>query len=269
MRAYSRAMVHVRDLEVRDLPAVAEIALACNEVGPVSASQPRYLDHVARRGSVVVSGSGRSVEGYGGVVDVQGAAFVTDLFVAPGSRGAGHGRALLDHLWVDDRPRVTSSSQDPRALAAYARFGARPLWPLLYLQVPGADVRPWVPVIHEPAVDGDAGWRLEVDEASTVRVRSAPGTVATTAVVLTRPGRVVVLRAETPDPRGLAVLVADLRSRAGVGGVVEIVVPGPHPGLPDLIQAGARVVDVDLWCASAGAADLVDPTRALPSPALA
>ncbi len=262
-------MVDVRELREPDLDSVARIAAACDQTGPVSASDAGYLRHVADHGSVAVSASGASVVGYGGVVDVRGASFLTDLFVDPAQRGHGHGRALLEHLWVDDRPRVTSSSQDPRALATYARFGAQPLWPLLYLSVPGAAVRPQVPVTHGPAVAGDAGWALDVEGGTTVRVHSGPGEPAAVAVVTLAPGIARVLRAETPDPRALAVLVADLRSRVGEGGTVEVVVPGPHPGLVDVLDAGAHVVDVDLWCASVDGRDVVDPTRTLPSPALA
>jgi hypothetical protein len=45
---------------------------------------------------------------------------------------------------------------------------------------------------------------------------------------------------------------------------VRIVVPGPHPALPDLLGLGAHITDVDLWCATDGAAQQWDPSHELP-----
>ena len=238
-------MADVRDLREGDHAAVGAVAVACDQIGPVSASDPRYLAHIRSRGRVAVREESGSVVGYGGVVDLRGTSFLTDLFVAPAARGTGHGGALLEVLWGGRATRATSSSQDPRALAAYARFGAIPRWPLVRLRLPGASVVPQVPVVHEAVTPGDAGWTLELDGTETVHVLAGPRDVAATAVVRREGDRWTVLRATTPDPRGLAVLVADL------------------------IHAGARIVDVDLWCATPDAVDLVDPTHELPSPALA
>ncbi len=266
--AYSLAMPDTRPLRDSDRTAVSAVAVACDEVGPVSAGDPRYLAYVSSRGRLAVSEDAGTVVAYGGVVDLRDAAFLTDLFVAPQWRGAGHGGALLADLWGGTSSRATSSSQDPRALASYGRFGATPRWPLLYLEIPGATVSPQVPVVHADPEPGDAGWELEVDATRTVRVVAGPGASVTTAVVRNDGDRWSVLRATTPDARGLAVLVADLRSRAGESGVVTIAVPGPHPGLVDVLACGARVVGVDLWCATQDAVDIVDPLHELPSPAL-
>ncbi len=262
-------MADIRDLRDSDYGAVAAVALACDESGPLSGASRGYLSHVAGRGRVAVTEDSGTVVGFAGVVDVRGVSFLTDLFVAPEHRDSGLGSALLGELWSLSGPRATASSQDPRALAAYARFGARPLWPLLYLRIPGASVDPAAPVRRATTVAGDAGWTLDLDGLTTHTVLSGPGVSATTAVVLEAPGRISVLRAVTPDPRGLPVLLAELTSRVGAGGFVDIVVPGPHPALPDLLVGGARVLDVDLWCATHEAAGLIDPARELPSPALA
>ena len=264
-------MPDVRDLRDSDsdYAAVAVVARACDESGPISGASSGYLSHVAQHGRVAVAEDFGSVVGFGGIVEVRGVSVLTDLFVAPGHRDSGRGSALLGELWSLTGPRATSSSQDPRALAAYARYGARPLWPLLYLRIPGASVDPAAPVRRHTTVAGDADWTLELDDLMTLTVLSGPGISATTAVVLEAPGRISVLRALTPDPRGLPVLLAELTSRVGVGGFVDIVVPGPHPALPDLLGSGARVLDVDLWCATHEAAGLIDPARELPSPALA
>ncbi len=264
-------MADVRDLRDSDADyaAVAAVARACDESGPLSGASSGYLSHVAQRGRVAVTEHSGSVVGFGGVVGMRGVAFITDLFVTPEHRDSGRGSALLGELWSITGPRATSSSQDPRALAAYARFGARPLWPLLHLRLPGGSVGPAAPVRRATSAAGDADWTLQLDDLTTCTVLSGPGISATTAVVQETPGHISVLRALTPDARGLPVLLAALTSRVAAGGSVDVVVPGPHPALPALLAAGARVLDVDLWCATDDAAGLVDPTRELPSPALA
>jgi GNAT superfamily N-acetyltransferase len=256
-----------RELAPEDADSLVAVVAACGETGVLSMSDARYVEHVRERGSVLVSGDPGAVQGYAGLLDRDGAAYLTDLFVHPDSRDQGHGRALLAAMW-DGRPdRVTSSSQDPRALSGYARFGARPRWPLVYLRLSGGRT-PAAPVAADEYATGDAGWHLGLDGLITLSVLAGPGSAATTAVVRQVGDRYRVLRARTPDPRGLPVLVAELSRRAGPGGSVTLVVPGPHPALPDVLALGARVEELDLWCASPGAADLVDPTRELPSPAL-
>jgi hypothetical protein len=48
-------------------------------------------------------------------------------------------------------------------------------------------------------------------------------------------------------------------------GPPALVLPGPHPALRPLLDAGARIRDRDTFMASQP--DLVDPTRLLPHPA--
>lgn len=255
----------VREPAAADRQGLAAVAVACDQTGVLSMNDDRYLEHLAARGRVAVVGE--AVEGYGAVLDREGTAYLTDLFVHPDARDRGHGRALLSELWDGQQHRATTSSQDPRALSGYARFGARPSWPILYLDLPGGG-SPSAPVVASAYEEGDAGWLLGLDSLLTLRVLGGPHDAATTAVVRESGSALRVLRAETPDPRGLPVLVAELARRAGPDGRVTLTVPGPHPALPDLLAMGARVGDVDLWCATPGAADLVDPTRTLPSPGL-
>lgn len=261
-------MPTARALVPADRASLSAVAVACDQAGILSVSDDRYLEHVRARGEVQVTGPEGAVEAYGGVLDLDGAAYLTDLFVNPKLRDRGHGRTLLGALWEGRSGRVTSSSLDPRALSGYARYGALPRWPLLYLTLPGGG-SPTVPVGVRDYVAGDAGWSLDLDELVTVTVASSSGEPGATAVVRRQGDLYRVLRARTPDPKGLTDLVAELRRRAGRDGAVSLVIPGPHPALPDLLMAGARVDDVDLWCAADSVADLVDPTRDLPSPALA
>jgi GNAT superfamily N-acetyltransferase len=252
-------MTQVRPAVADDLATIAAIAATVDETGVVSAADPRYVEHLGRLGRFLVAVDDRGgIVGYGGSVERRGARFLTDLFVAPDHRGAGHGGALLRELWAGAAERVTSSSQDPRALASYTRAGARPRWPLVYLHVPGSAG----PEVDAAPGDGSAGWDYPPAGALSVRAGAAVA-----AVDRERAG-IVVRRAETPDPGDLVELVRRTARMAGPGGRVRVVVPGPHPALPAVLDLGARVVDVDLWCATDGAVDRWDPARELPHPGL-
>lgn len=259
-------MPPVRALVDADHASLVAVATACDQSGVLSVCAPHYLDHVRGTGEVLVTGPAGAVEAYAGTVPRRGATYLTDLFVHPGARDRGHGRALLAAAWDGRTDRVTSSSQDPRAVSGYARFGARPRWPLLYLSLPGGGPGSSRPVEARDALVGDAGWPLALEGAVTALVDDGGRAIA---VALRSEDRIRILRAGTPEPSALVDVVDRLRADAGVGGSVTLVVPGPHPALGDLLARGARIDDMDLWCATDGAADLVDPTRELPSPALA
>ncbi len=68
--------------------------------------------------------------------------------------------------------------------------------------------------------------------------------------LVTRPG------AEPVGP----VLAAIGRCLAG-GTTLELMIPGPHPALPALLELGFRIEDRDVYCA--GPTDPVDPERRL------
>jgi hypothetical protein len=51
------------------------------------------------------------------------------------------------------------------------------------------------------------------------------------------------------------------------GGLARVCLPGPHPAVRALLAAGWRVEEFDLFMASGPG--LLDPRRAVPSPALA
>lgn len=261
-------MGRVRPAVAEDRAALVAIAEAVDETGPVSAADPRYVAHLGGRGRFLVAVDSRDVPvAYGGSLERRGAEFLTDLFVAPEHRGAGHGGALLRELWAGSRDQVTSSSQDPRALASYTRSGARPRWPMLYLHLPGsdrrsADDRAEIGDGGDGAAADDGGW--DYPHAGTRIVRAG----AAVAVVDLEPEGVVVRRATTPDPDDLVELLRRVSGLAGPHGGVRVVVPGPHPALPAVLDLGAQVRDVDLWCASDGAAERWDPALELPHPGL-
>ena len=251
-----------REPSPADVASLLDVAATCEQTGVQSVTDEPYRAHLLASGRLLVSGEPGAVWGYAGLVERGGAAYLTDLFVHPDARDQGHGRALLAAMWDGRAERVTSSSQDPRALSGYARYGARPRWPLLYLSLPG---RSGGGLETRPYADGDAGWPVRTAGLVTASVDDG----ACTAVVHRVGDRMRVLRAVTPDPTALPTLVARLAGLVAPTGSVGVCVPGPHPALPAVLASGARIRDLDLWCATDGAVDVVDPTRELPSPALA
>ena len=261
---YGRRVPTLREPDAADLPSLLAVAAACEQTGIQSVTDDGYRAHVQGTGRLLVSGDAGAVQAYGGLVERGGAAYLTDLFVHPDARDRGHGRALLAELWGNREERMTSSSQDPRALSGYARYGARPRWPLLYLRLPGTfGPSAGEPVVERPFVVGDAGWYADQRGLRTVSVAGAAG------VVVDQPTGVRLLRAVGPGAAELLLLADGLAAMVGPEASVGLVVPGPNPALPGLLERGARIRDLDLWCATDGAADLVDPVRELPSPSLA
>ncbi|HET7902245.1 MAG TPA: GNAT family N-acetyltransferase [Candidatus Nanopelagicales bacterium] len=256
-----------RELMPDDATSLLAVAAACEQTGIQSVTDDAYRSFLRGTGRILVSGREGDVRAYAGLRPHRGAAYLTDLFVHPHSRDQGHGRALLAALWDGVELRMTSSSQDPRALSGYARYGALPRFPLLYLRMPPAPA-PGLPVVETPFVVGDAGWPVATPSVSTFRVLDDDGGTVTTAVVHRDGDRLRVLRASTPDPEGAVLLARALADLCGPDGRVVLAVPGPHPALPMLLGLGARIGDTDLWCASPGADGLVDPVHELPSPGL-
>src|SRR4029078_736025 len=82
----------------------------------------------------VAAATERRVTASSDVVDVDGVAMLTDLFVAADARGAGVGTQLLHELLDGTDRRMTFSSKHPAALAAYRSAGMEPRWRFLYLK---------------------------------------------------------------------------------------------------------------------------------------
>jgi len=161
---------------------------------------------------------------------------------------------------------MTSASQDPRALALYARFGATPRWKNLYLEIAGTTATSNGDIHVKPAEAGDCGWELPVPNSQRASLCSSNGEIAAAAVVVWDPShrRLQMLRAISPEPSSLPVLVEHLRGLAGPNGVLGMNIPDVHPALQSLGES--RIVDADMWCAD-DSATAIDPTRELPSPA--
>jgi GNAT superfamily N-acetyltransferase len=265
-----------------DLPAVYRVFHA-NEVdgapspppvGPV----PAILDHVRATGDLVVAELDGEIVGYAGAVVRGTVAYLTDLFVQPGRQSREVGRSLLRRvLPIDGPPRWTLSSADPRALALYARAGMRPLWPNLELRLEAAAVRDLPPtgVAATPADPDDPalhGWDAEIsgrprpaDHTFWVRRQKATslwfkrggavvgyGYVRTGISTVWTPEKTVVGPVGSRDSAAAAACVAAAVAWAlPLGPVLDLAVPGPHPALAPLLEAGFRITYVETFCASA------------------
>jgi len=209
-----------------------------------------------------------------------------DLFVDPRMHGGGGGRAMLADLWQGPGRRMTFSSLHAHALPLYAGFGLDAWWPLLYLRG------------RTDALAAAAGWRTEA---------AAPAEVAALELAWTgidrsgdhlawarRPGGASVLAwrggqvmaagtvGGAGDEYGLthlalappadaadatAAVLAVLAGLQADSGLARVCLPAPHPAVRAVLAAGWRVEEFDLFMASEP--NLLDPRRAVPSPALA
>ncbi|HSK51813.1 MAG TPA: GNAT family N-acetyltransferase, partial [Clostridia bacterium] len=147
------AAVRIRPGSPDDVPALSAV-LAANGDSMAWPGLPGwpYLEHLVRRGRVELAEIDRAVVGFAGAAPVGDAVMLADLFVDPAHHGRGIGQALLAAALREDRPRMTFSSADPRALPIYARAGMRPWWPVLYVEAgPGVIAR--LPLAADIAIE--------------------------------------------------------------------------------------------------------------------
>jgi hypothetical protein len=140
--------------------------------------------------------------------------------VRPAQPSTQLGATLLRRvLPQDESVHCTFSSTDPRALALYIWVGMRPQWPHFNLRLDGP-LRIDLPAVH-----------VEIVEAPTTRS----------------------WRGGMPDRRPAAACVlAAMRWARVRADVLLIDVPGPHPCLALLLDAGFRIVYVETFVSTAG-----------------
>jgi hypothetical protein len=218
--------------------------------------------------------------------------FLTDLFVRPDQQSSHLGKALLERALPrqDAHIRFTVSSTDPRALALYVRAGMRPCWPHvnlrlaapLRLPLPAQDVEIVVGAVDDPELvrwDARIGGRSRpVDHAHWVDAQQATplwfrrrgaavgyGYVRPGAGTLLDPAACWVgpLSAVTSEDAVACALAAVVWARARAE-VVRIDVPGPHPALAPLLDAGCRITYVETFVSSASQ-PFFDAQRYIPS----
>ena len=280
----------MRGAVAADLPQIAAVALATGQDEEWGGADPAYMTHLLAHGSVVVGVREGSVVGFGATRQLGSgpgaASMLCDLFVSPALHGSGCGRALLARLWPGAGRRMTFSSLHRHALPLYTSFGLDAWWPLLYLRG------------RVDAVAAPAGWRAQAAEAAEVAALELAWTGADRsddhrawarrpggAALLARRGGQVLAAAATGGAGGgyglthlaLAPAAADADAAAAVLTVLACLeprdgqalacLPAPHPAVRMLLAAGWRPEEHDLFMATDPA--LLDPRRAVPSPALA
>ena len=287
------AVIEVREAVLADLPRIAAVALATGQEEEWGGADPAYMTHLLAHGTVVVGVTGGSVIGFGATRQrgsgPSAVSVLCDLFVDPRKHGSGCGRAMLAELWPGGGRRMTFSSLHGHALPLYTSFGLDAWWPLLYLRG------------RVDALPAPPGWRAEAATAAEVAARELawsgvdrsddhrawarrPGGAC---VLVRRDGQVlaagtvggaggeygVTHLALAPSVGGtdsaaaLLTVLAGLEPEEPEDGRARVCLPGPHPAVRALLAAGWRVEEFDLFMATEP--DLLDPRRAVPSPALA
>jgi len=285
------AEIEVREAIHADLPQIAAVALATGQDEEWGGADPAYMTHLLAHGRVVVGVAGGSVAGFGAtrlVGSGPGAvSMLCDLFVHPEVHGSGCGRAMLAALWPGSGGRrMTFSSLHAHALPLYTSFGLDAWWPLLYLRG------------RVDALAGPAGWQAAPAPPASVAAaelawtgadRSAehhawarrPGGAGVLAV---RDGEVMAagtvggagdefgvthlaVRPAADDACAATAVLTVLAALAPEDGVARVCLPAPHPAVRPLLAAGWRAGEFDLFMATEPG--LIDPRRAVPSPALA
>ena len=209
-----------------------------------------------------------------------------DLFVDPARHGLGIGQAMLAALWREGTARMTFSSLHAHALPLYLRAGLAAWWPLLYLSGDVAALaRPagWTAGEALPAEVAalEAEWTGVCREADHLAWAARPGGQA---VVASRGGQAVAagtaggagaeygiihlaLSPAAGEDGARDAVLAVLCSLGAPGGRARVCLPGPHPAARPLLAAGWHNETLDLFMATDPG--LLDPRRAVPSPALA
>jgi len=251
----------IRPASFDDLAGIRRVSLAAGQPLEDSGASPNYVAVLLATGTVEVLILESELVGWGAVKPTASGSLLTDLFVDPSAHGRGVGSALLAHLWHrQSAPRYTFSSQHPHALPVYARAGLAPLWPLLYLSGDPARLDPSAATtLLAPSVSrvsGDVAAQAEesftgfsraadydywsqADGASSIVIRLEGRTLAAGVV---QPGGVSHL-AVNDGPADVA-LIAALQATGSAH--ASVCLPGPHPALTRLLNAGFRVDDYDI-----------------------
>jgi GNAT superfamily N-acetyltransferase len=284
------ADIRIRAADTADLDAIAAVATATGQVEEWSGSDSAYISHLLAHGRVLVAEHQGTVTGFGATLPIgDGPGAVTmlcDLFVDPRYHGHGTGQALLAALWQPGSARMTFSSLHAHALPVYTRAGLDAWWPLLYL---GGNIRMlprpdgWTVTAPSAALVAslEAEW-TGIDRTADHRAWAArPGgqpVIARRGGAVLAAGTVAGEDAEygiahlaispaAGDGDAVDAVLAVLASLDPAGGRARVCLPAPHPAVRPLLAAGWHVDFMDVFMATEPG--LLDPRRAVPSPAMA
>jgi hypothetical protein len=279
----------IRPATSGDLEGIWEIRYVNDVAGesdlPERGLVPPYLAHVLATGNLLVAESAAGIVGYAGTVTRGQVWYLTDLFIDPAAQSGSVGQSLLRALAPESGTRITLASVDPRAIALYTRFGMAPRWPDLLLEVAVERLQPFESVeveFEEIAADNPELVQLDADASGRPRaidlaffVREErgqalrfhrDGATLGSGVVRFGAGRLWHPEAVTIGPISAVsaeaardCVLAAVAHAAARGSYLEIAVPGSHPALRPLLEAGFRIVYVETYCGAE--AGQIDPTR--------
>ncbi len=276
-------MITYRPACEQDLARCSEIVylneIRGNPSPPPMPTTSATMAHILRTGTVVVAEEDEAILGYAGAITRDTIAYLTDLFVHPDRQSTRLGQTLLQHVLPETagQVRCTMSSTDPRALALYIRAGMRPQWPNFCLRLDDAtspdSLRTDVEIVEadlaDPVlVDWDAhlcGRRRPHEHAFwTQEQRAIPlwfrsgvetlgyGYVRLGAGTFWSPEACVLgplgVRSSTAATTCVLAMADWARQHAKT---LRIDVPGPHPSLAPLLEAGFRIAYVETHLSSA------------------
>lgn len=273
----------IRTAHAADLPAIVEIwyRAEVDESGvalPCPQNPPAIFRHLLATADLrIAEEDGRPV-GFVALTTRGKLSYLALMFVLAECQSRGIGQALLHAVMLSVGGTIcTAASTDPRAQALYIRAGMQPHWPLYHLamttsavgplRTDGSIARPTIN--HSPALHA---WDTAISGQSRTQDHAAFGTLlpaiplwverdGTTIgygfvqtageIVLAAPDAYTVgpVGARTADDavRCVGAVVEWARQRART---VRIALPGPHPALGPLLDAGLRIVYVEQFMAS-------------------
>ena len=271
-----------------DFPALEAIYVATDPPRPdepmASAGwMARYLDFLFARGEMLVEDGESGPIGFAAVVDVGRAIHVADLFVHPAQQGRGVGARLLRAALGDRWPRMTFSSDDPRAMPLYIRTGMLPRWPNLYLDSKGRGIPAAPPSFSVRAVRPDEASATEVGFGGLDRLADyehwagQPGAQSFVVEEARRPvavgngrdrwripGRWIDRLIIDPSVDDVVGPVLAALEFAASGQPISIAIAGPHPAVRVLVEGGFQLYDKDTFMASEDG--LLDPLHHIVDP---
>ena len=237
-----------------------------------------YLKHDLESGVTYVAEQEGQILAFASLIRRASVAYLTELFVRRRAQSAHLGTTLLHHILPSDIPtRCTMSSTDPRALALYIRAGMQPKWPHFCLRAnaPAPSVLPStdVEIVKAQATDPEfLRWDADIsgrprpeDHTYWVREEGAVpfwfyrrGIVVGYGYVRLGAGTLWYPDALTVGPIGVravedavACVVAAVEWARPRAAVLRINVPGPHPSLAPLLDAGFHITYVETFVSSA------------------
>lgn len=262
----------IRAAEDADMPRLRDDVGAYFQLFARWPDTPDFLDAERVFGSLLVGELEGRIVGFGGTLRRGPLTHLGDLFVVPDHQSSGLGRMILARLLPRDTPQITFAADDARALALYVRHGMSPRCPLLYLEGPFEGGPPAADEAgpHEVAAldarvsGGDRteclAWYARLPGAG---VRSSGGGYAFTRMI----GDKLLIGpagGETPQD-SVDVVLRTIAAHPGAK-LIQVAVPGAHPLLPMLLDAGWRINDTDTVMISEDASVQLD--RYLPHPDL-